>query len=295
MSTQVDRVIPDLGQLLESPLWDASNGCLYWCDILNQEVHRLHVDSGARQRWTFDGPVGSLGLAESGRLVVSVADSVYLFDTGTGEQTLVAKVIDDWPTQRLNDGKVGPDGAFWVGSMDNREPTKLPIAAIYRVTADGTCTSVVESVTIANGIAWSPDGRSMYYCDSRGPWITRAEFDPATGALGKATKIRTLTNEEGRPDGGATDLDGFYWSAGVSANCLNRFAPDGNLVETIPLPFAYPTMPCFGGADMKTLYVTSLRVNLTPEQREKDTTAGSLYKLKADVAGTPVHKFRDVA
>ena len=152
-------------------------------------------------------------------------------------------------TNRLNDGKVGPDGAFWVGSMDENTP-RQPTGALYRVTADGRIERKAEGYRVSNGLAWSPDGRIMYHSDSSPGIIEAWDFDPATGGMTNHRRLAKLTNEEGRPDGAAIDMDGNYWSAGPSAGCLNCFSPDGKLLERSrsrcparPCP-ASPTAAC---------------------------------------------------
>lgn len=275
------------GQLLESPVWDAGNERLLWCDIPAGTIHSLRPRDGASRTWTLPQPVGSFGLARSGRLVVAMAGAVYLLDLGSSALTQLAAVLSDYPAQRLNDGKVGPDGAFWVGAMDNGTDKK-PISSLYRVSADGTVERKVDGIVISNGLAWSADGATMFYCDSRGRWLDRWNFDPATGAISDRVRLHHFTDEEGRPDGAATDMEGGYWSAGVSAGCLNRFDRDGRLLSKLKLPISAPTMPCFGGADLRTLFVTSLHRDDDPSE-----TAGRLISLKVDVAGVPVPRFAD--
>ena len=114
----------------------------------------------------------------------------------------------------------------------------------------------------------------MFHADSRGPWIDRWRFDRKSGAMSERTRFATLDEATGRPDGGSCDAEGFYWSAGVSAGRLNRFAPDGRLVESYDVPVAAPTMPCFGGPDFRTLYLTSLREGRSEELLAKAPLSG---------------------
>ena len=192
----------------------------------------------------------------------------------------------------MNDGKVGPDGAFWIGTMDDR-PVKEAVAALYRVTADGTAERKITGLVVSNGLAWSADGQMMVHSDSRACWIDRWTFDPGTGHISGRTRLRTLTNEEGRPDGAATDCDGGYWSAGVSAGCLNRLSMDGALLDRIPMPVPQPTMPCFGGPDMRTLFVTSLSDGQSEEVRSRYPQSGGVFQTRVNVAGVPVGLFAD--
>jgi sugar lactone lactonase YvrE len=177
--------------------------------------------------------------------------------------------------------------------MDDRDNVpKGPIAALYRVTANGA-EKKVDGLIIANGLAFSPDGKTMFHSDSRGKWIDCWAFDRETGMLSGRRRLADLDDQTGRPDGGATDAEGCYWSAGVSAARLNRFSPDGKLLASYPVPVGAPTMPCFGGADLKTLFVTSLRAGRAPELLAKYPLTGTLIATRVDVAGSPVTRFKD--
>ncbi len=278
-------------QVGESPVWDARQNRLFWVDVLARTVFALDVASGQLRRWTFDGPVGSLGLTRTGRLVVAIGLAVHLFDPRTEALLRLASLDDEPPTNRLNDGKVGPDGAFWVGTMDDRA-VKEPVAALYRVTADGRAERKITGLVVSNGLAWSADGRTMFHTDSRGPWIDRYDFEPATGQASNRTRIATMDEATGRPDGGAGDAEGFYWSAGVSAGRLNRISRDGEIVATYPVPVPAPTMPCFCGDDLKTLVITSLKPD-NPDVLASAPQSGSLFIASSPVAGARVHRWAD--
>jgi len=291
MASTIDCLVDAKCALGESPVWDEARNRLLWADIDGAAIHVVDLDSGNPSMWRLPGRVGSFGLCESDQLVVGLPDGVYLFTPESGGVELLVDPEPERPTNRLNDGKVGPDGAFWVGSMDDRAD-KEPVAALYRVTADGTAERKIGDLTVSNGLAWSGDGRTMFHSDSRGAWIDRHDCDPATGALSNRTRIAELTTEQGRPDGAAVDVDGAYWSCGVSAGVINRFSRDGDLLEKIALPVPTPTMCCFGGPDMKTLFFTSLRVNVAPEVLERHPLTGGILTMQTDVAGVPVARFK---
>jgi sugar lactone lactonase YvrE len=277
-------------RLGESLIWDAEHHRLLFCDINGQEILSVDPEGGDLKRWAFPQKVGSFGLCESGRWIVALARGVVIFDPETGESTLFADPEPEPETNRLNDGKVGPDGAFWIGSMDDR-PQKEPRGALYRVSPNGSVEKKVGGLLVSNGLAWSGDGQTMFHSDSRGPWIAAHDFDPSAGLISNERRIAILSEAQGRPDGGACDQEGCYWSAGVSAQCLNRFDRNGKLLETIPMPIPACTMPCFAGDDLDTLYVTSLSDGLPPERAHPD--AGALVRLRVSVPGVPVGKFRD--
>lgn len=278
----------------ESPLYDERTNRLYFVDILSRTLYALDAATNALKSWTFESEVGSLGLAASGRLVIALRHSVILFDTGTEARQEVCQIEADEPEKtRLNDGRVGPDGAFWVGTMDDRKD-KEPIASLYRVDPSGGVERKVEGLVISNGLAWTADGEVMFHADSRQAWIDRWAFDRNTGEMHWRTRIATPSDAEGRPDGGSCDTEGFYWSAGVSAGRLNRFTPDGRLADSQDVPAAAPTMPCFGGADFRTLYITSLREGRSEDALKMKPETGGLHAAKAPVAGFPAWRFLDI-
>jgi sugar lactone lactonase YvrE len=275
----------------ESPVWDAASNRLFWVDILAGELSAVDLGGGAVQSWPLPGAVGSIALCRNGDVAVALPNGVHILSLTSGALRLLVDPEPDQPTNRLNDGKAGPDGAFWVGSMDDR-PVKESVAALYRVTPDGRAERKIDGLRVSNGLAWSADGRTMFHSDSRGPWIDRWDFDPATGAIANRTRIATLTNEEGRPDGAATDVEGCYWSCGVSAGCLNRFSPDGALLARYPLPVPAPTMCAFGGPDLRTLFVTSLREGLSDAVLVDHPLSGGVFMMRTEVEGVPVGRFQ---
>ncbi len=278
----------------EGPVYDDRTDRLYFVDILERRIYSFAPQTGDIASWPFETEVCSLGLTVSGALVVALRHSVILFDPASGRRVDLCEIeADQGAATRLNDGRVGPDGAFWVGSMDDR-PQKQPIAALYRVDRSGKVERKVEGITISNGLAWTADGEAMFHSDTRGPWIDRWRFDRETGAMAERTRFAAPDDTIGRPDGGTCDAEGFYWSAGVSAGRLNRFAPDGSLAESFPVPVPSPTMPCFGGKDFRTLFLTNLTEGRPPEVLARAPYAGGLLAAAAPVAGFPSWRFLDI-
>lgn len=280
-------------QLGEGPVYDDRRVALWFCDIVGRALHRISLGSLELGSWTFPSEVCSIGLAESGRLVVAFRDEVGMFDPDTGDFQRIAKIALSPSEARLNDGKVGPDGAFWVGSMAKKESGwRPPAGALYRVDASGKVERKVGGVSTSNGLAFSPDSTRMFHTDTHAPWLDRWNFDAATGAISDRKRIATPDDSVGRPDGGATDAEGRYWSAGISAARLNHFSADGELLESHPVPVAAPTMPCFGGDDLRTLFITSLRDGRPQELLDRYPLSGAVLVAESPVAGSPVSRFR---
>jgi sugar lactone lactonase YvrE len=194
------------------------------------------------------------------------------------------------PGTRFNDGKVSPDGRFFAGTMDE-EMLARPIGGLFRLDPDGTVHHLVDGLIVSNGLAWGPDGRTMLHSDSKGQVIWAYDYDPTDGSIANRRVLARPTQEIGRPDGAATDVEGCYWSSGISAGVLNRWAPDGRLDRVIPLPCSNPTMPCFGGPDLKTIFVTSLRHDVPADVLAAKPMSGGIFAVQVDVAGVPVARF----
>jgi sugar lactone lactonase YvrE len=281
---QVRSVIQQPLTVGESPVWDDETGTLWLVDILAPTLVRLSA-SGQIDRFNMPAAIGSLGLCRDNRIVVGLQTGVHLFDPVSGKIEFLCDPVGRHINGRLNDGKVGPDGHFWVGSISEAKP-QVNDAALFRVGADGSTRTVATGLTSSNGLAWSPDGQRMYHSDSRQCFLQAFDFDPLTGSLGEGCRLRSFTEDEGRPDGATADRDGFYWSAGVSAGRLNRISPEGEIVEIYILPVAAPTMPCFGGPDLSTLFVTSLSTD-----RSGRFEAGMVIAFDVDAEGMSPFRF----
>lgn len=271
-------------KLGESPLWDDRVKLLWWVDIEGRAIHRAGGEGGDHESWTFPKRPTALGLTgEPEELAVAFEDGTYLWTVGE-EPVLLCAIEPDEPRTRCNDGRIGPDGAFWIGTMNESQDGEQ-IGKLWRVTTDGGAQCRIEGLRTSNGLAWTADGRTLFHSDSRAGFIDRYVFDPQTGMLDDRTRIAEPTAEAGRPDGGACDAQGRYWSAGVSAGCLNCYAPDGALLARIPLPVDGPTCPCFGGDDFATIFVTSLK------RPDSIAESGGIHALESGVRGFAAFRF----
>ncbi|HEY8880132.1 MAG TPA: SMP-30/gluconolactonase/LRE family protein [Roseateles sp.] len=287
----LDHDIQPLGThrclLGESPLWHPIEQQLYAVDIPGRQVLRWREAADAPDVWLQDAEPGCIAARAGGGLLIARRDGLWALDTTTGAQALVAPPPYDPARLRFNDGKVDPAGRLWVGSIsDAREPE----AALYRF--DGkSFTAQVPRLTTSNGLAWSPDGRRMHWSDTKAHRVYVADVDVATGALSNPRvfaefKPRTPgENYGGRPDGAAMDAEGCYWAAMFEGGCVLRIAPTGEVVQRIELPVACPTMPTFGGADLRTLFITTARDKRPADELAREPLAGAVLQLRVDVPG----------
>jgi len=194
-------------------------------------------------------------------------------------------------SSRFNDGKVGPDGRFWVGTVDPQRD-RSTTGAFYGFGTAEPPMLLAENLKVPNGLAWSPAGDRMVFSDSGQGRVWSLPFDRDAGPLGAAMPwLDWHRDSMGMPDGAAMDQEGCYWSCGIFASAIHRFNPQGEHIETYRLPVSQPTMCCFGDADLRTLYVTSMTVLLDPQQRAAQPWAGSVIAFRVDCPGCPIGAF----
>ena len=287
--SEVTCVLDAKAELGECPVWSAEDQVLFWVDSYAPALHRLDPATGATRSWAMPKPIGSFALRASGGAVVALRDGFYDLELETGLLRFIAGP-PPVPGTRFNDGKASPDGRFFAGTMD-AEQLSRPLGALYRLDPDGSLHVVVDGLIVSNGLAWSPDGKTMFHSDSKGKVIWAYDYVDGEPDVAGRRVVAEPGVEVGRPDGAATDVEGFYWSAGISAGVLNRWAPDGRLDRTIDLPCSNPTCPCFGGPDLRTIYVTSLRHHVSPDVLAAKPLSGGLFAVRVDVPGVPVGRY----
>lgn len=279
--------------LAESPVWDADHDCLFFIDIRGGRLFRHGITTGSREQWRLGEPAGSIGLCASGKLVIATSRRVLLFDLAKGAACNVLAHLEEPQGNRFNDGEVGPDGCFWVGTRDGRRDqgrTEDGNGCLYRVTPDGRVEKKSEGYLTSNGLAWSPDGTVMYHSDSPTGIVDAWTFDAATGSISNRRRLTSLNADEGSPDGAACDLEGNYWTAGPSAGCINKISPGGQILEAVQVNCEAPTMVCFAGDWM---YVTSMRRKKGDRLVGREYDVGALFRLTAPAEGVKVGVFQD--
>lgn len=272
----------------ECPLWDEREQALWWIDIRRPAIRRLDVASGRIDTWAMPELIGSIAFADDGRLVVAMGDGVSLFDRTTGSLELLARLPVRIDGHRFNDGRCDRQGRFWVGTMHNL--TRAPEGVLYRLEGRGELAPVLSGICIPNSLAWSPDGRTMYFADSLRYAIDAYDFDPAEGRM-DGRRVFATTQPPGFPDGGTVDAEGFLWSAQFNAARVVRHAPDGRIDRVIELPVQRPTACVFGGPGLDVLYITTTSQNMTPEALDAEPLAGALLALEPGVRGLPEPRF----
>ncbi len=284
--------ILDVGTMAlgECPVWSVREQALYWIDIENRRLFRLDPASGAQVSWAMPATIGSFALGRGGRMLLALRTGFVRFDTSSGDITPVGPRLDYDPgTHRLNDGRCDRAGRFWVGSIN--ETKSAADAKLYRLDGASMRLSSMEEhgITIANGLAFSPDDRTLYFADTVQHRVWAYDFDLASGSIRNQRLFIQTSQTQGRPDGAAVDADGGYWIC-VHGKVL-RYSPEGRLDREVELPAMRLTMCAFGGSHLDTLYVTSMAdyPNVAPDPTKPH--AGRLFAVDIGTAGMPEPEF----
>lgn len=275
---------PEVG---EGPVWDVRSGRIVWVDILGRRVRLTDPRTGETASLDVPLHVGAVVPRAAGGFVAALQDGFWV--VGDGPPRRIATVAEAGPDLRFNDGKCDPHGRFWAGTMAYDEAPGA--AGLYRLELDGRATRVLDDVTISNGLAWSDDGRTMFYIDTPTRRIDAFTFTPATGAIADRRPVVRIGPGLGSPDGLTIDAEGGLWVALWGGGAVHRYL-DGRLDRVIRLPVSQPTSCAFGGPGLDELYITSAWEGLGPDARRAQPLAGSLFRVRPGVRGVPPSVYR---
>lgn len=268
----------------ESPVWVPERGHLIFVDITERKLYRYDPLAKAIEHVNVDEDIGCVAVARGGGYVAGMRSGVWLLKESGAKRRKLVSNPEDQSSSRFNDGRVDPEGRYLSGTLD--ETKKLGKAALYRCDSRGLV-RVDKDIMTSNGLAFSPDGRTLYFSDTPRFVIYKYDYDPATGEASNRrdfARLEPTATDRGRPDGAAVDAEGCYWSSQYEGSRVDRFDPAGKLMSTHALPVRCPTMPAFGGADLKTLFVTTARDKSPPPGVG---AGGQVYSLRVAVPGIP--------
>ena len=304
MTVQKVRMTPltlQTYELGESPFWHPSEQMLYWVDIPAKQIHRCNMNMGGIQSWAMPSEPGCIAPAQSGGLVMALRDGIYRAHVWGGALEKRVDATHDTSTTRFNDGKADPRGRFWAGTM--YEPRTSASAQLLSLN-NGTLEVKVSHATIANGLAWSPDAKTLYWADTPTHTVRAWDWNGQTNAITRERVFKQWPAKPdgwqfgqsgygGRPDGAAVDVQGNYYVAMFEGARICKLSPAGVELASIAVPAQCPTMPCFGGDDLKTLYVTTARHNRSAAELQAYPDSGCVFSMRVDVPGLPVNFYVD--
>ena len=279
----------------ESLVYDDRQNALVWVDIGGKRIHRLWLATSRHEIWPTPDFVTCIGLRQDGGAIVGLTQRIVLWDFGGSFQTF-AFPEPDLPGNRLNEGRVAPDGSFWVGTMQNNlnedgSPREMDRAcgAIYRIASDGGVQQLTpREYGISNTMAWTSDGRFLFADTVKNEIYG---FDLRAGKLANR-RLFAQPLARGLPDGSAMDEVGCLWNCRVvGGSGIACFRPDGVLERIVDVPCSWPTSCTFGGPELATLYVTSARFTMPPRHLAENPWEGGLFSLDVSRRGRPENRF----
>ena len=279
----------------EGAVWHAAHSAVYWTDINRFLIHRLTLDDKCVRTWFFDEPVTALTLTDRDDvLAVVLGSSVILWEPASDVRHKPIYRLAGWPSVRLNDARADPRGSLWAGSMRNNvNPDGSSREAggrdgiLHRIDSGAGVTIHKRDIGISNTLAWSPDRRHFYFGDSPANTIWSYDYDCDTGTI-QNEAVFFAGFDRGLPDGSTVDAEGYLWNCRYDGGCIVRISPEGKIDRVIEMPVRKVTTCTFGGADLKTLFVTTASVDAAPGER----LAGGLFAIQCEVSGQEENRFR---
>ena len=284
--TQVEHFLTIKNKLGECPLWHPEEELLYWVDIEGECFHRYSPATGKGDTVQVGQPIGCLAFRASGGLVLGLKDGLAFWNQESANIEIIDNPEAERSNARFNDGKVGPGGRFWAGTLGEDDQSRL-----YKLDPDGSIHIMETGIQISNGIGWSPDHKIMYYTDSTLRVIYAYDFDLDSGSISNRRDFVNVPVEDGIPDGLTVDSEGFVWSAHWDGWRLSRYDHQGRIERIVYLPVQRPTSCTFGGRDLDQLFITSAWTGLNDTDRKEQPLAGDLFMVQTDVKGQKENKF----
>ncbi len=289
---EVECVAPTGDHCGEGPVWHSGEQALYWTDINRFLIHRLDARDRSVRSWFFDEAVTALALTDrQGTLAVSLGSRLIFWTPGTDKREDHGFRLNGWPKVRFNDGRADPRGSLWLGSMRNNvtsDGTSGEAGGIdgvlFRIDPDGGVSEWKQDIGISNTFAWSPDRSRFYFADSLANRVWVYRYDGTAGAISDES-VFFEGFVRGLPDGSSMDSEGYLWNCRYGGKCIVRIGPDGRIERVIEMPVSNITSCTFGGADLRTLYITTA-------SHAGERLSGGLFALRTDVAGLPENRFR---
>ena len=275
----------------ECPVWVPGENALYWVDIPKGGLQRWSAATGHVAAWTAPQMLACIARTDAGNWVAGMETGFFQLtphNDGSLDTTLLAAVEHPRQDMRLNDGRCDRQGRFWAGSMVLNMGLNAAEGTLYRYTSGAAPHAQLDGFITLNGLAFSPDGRTMYASDSH-PLVQQIwafDYDIDTGTPSNRRVFVDMHKHLGRPDGAAVDADGCYWICANDAGLIHRFSPDGRLDRSLTVPVKKPTMCAFGGSRLDTLFVTSIR-----DDQSEQSLSGGVFALNPGVKGLPEPQF----
>ena len=282
--SEVEHLLPMQNEVGETPIWVPEEQALYWADILNDRVYRYEPAGGDLRTYDVDIPLTALGRRASGGWIAASKTGLYFWDQEANATSFISDPEAGTPDVRFNDGAVDSQGRFLVGSLNEKEFT-APVGSLFALEPGGSVRKLDTGYAVANGIAQSPDGATLYVTDMFHGAIVAYDYDPVAGTVANKRTFVQVPEEDGWPDGLIVDAEGFIWSAHWAGWRITRYDPTGRAEREVRFPVANPTCFAFGGENLDELYVTTAWFMMSEEERQQQPQAGDLFLVRPGVQG----------
>lgn len=291
MVYNAELVLDAKAALGEGPHWDSNEKIIYWVDILGMKLHAFDPVTSENRTFQLDQYIGAAVPGQEGQFILALQNGIYQFDLSTEKLILLVNPESDKPNNRFNDGKCDAHGRFYVGTMDI--DAKDQRGSFYRLGIDGQIHKMLSSVTISNGLAWSPDRTNMYHIDTPTGEVSIFDYDEKTGDISNKQLCVRIPEEMGSPDGMTIDSEGMIWVAHWGGSRVTRWDPHaGNWVDEVIVPAKNVTSCVFGGENLDELYITTARQGMSEEELMEYPFSGGLFKVKTNVRGLPGYNYQ---
>ncbi len=284
MGIEAELIVDSKDEIGEGPVWNTAQQALYWVDCVNRRLRRRGPADTPYAEWKLARMPGSYAFRLDGTLLLASRNALSLLDLSSMTEMDIPAGSVDFAQERFNDGACDRAGRFWVGTMERTQAA--PTGSLYCVSPDLSVRRMDTGVTVANGICWNPDSTTMYFGDSRAG-VYAYDFDLASGTVANRRLFLGLHQLLTFPDGCAMDADGGLWVAEPGSSGVHRYDPDGRRERSVHLTAAKPASCAFGGPDLSTLYVTTLRHRIAadPTGWAPGPADGAVFRANAGVRG----------
>jgi sugar lactone lactonase YvrE len=291
MNDTAELFIDSRCELGEGIFWHPLQERLFWFDILNKTLYSATAGGIMVDRFTFETTVSAAGIIDADNLAIASSEGIYRLNLATDARELLTPLEAEVPDNRSNDGRVGPSGSFWIGTMAVKDAGAHNSGSLYHVRG-GEVTKLRDKIHVPNATCFSPDGTRAYFTDGVTRQIQSIAIDKQTGLPNGSWEDYVAVDAPIEPDGAIVDSEGFVWNAQWRGGRVVRYSPDGKIDRIVKLPVSRVTCPALGGKDLKTLYITTAREGLSAEELAAEPLAGSVFAIEVDVPGLPESIFK---